>query len=397
MYRHEDTSNGYICSPTEFIMPNKEKENNSNRPNIRTVAQEVNLSPTTVSLGLRNDPSIPLETRERIQAAAVRLNYSYAPRASKRRPQALKQIAFLQHAFGDVPVVANPFYGRVLTGAEATCRENGANLNFVVLRIDHSPDDPLPDTLKTELDGLLVVGAYPKEIVERLVREVRLPMVLVDNIFPDIHCDSVMADDVGGAHQAVEHLIQMGHQRIVVITGRHPEDHLLPPSYQERYRGYLAACQDAGCAPMPLAIVPDDINVMIESGRAILHTWLKPLLDVPQPPTAIFCTADHYANAILIALNNLGMRAPAEISVASFDNIGIASMLIPSLTTVHVHKEAIGRIAAARLLARINGDDTPHQRIMVGTQLIVRNSAAPLVQTAAVPSPLPGAISRDPG
>ena len=378
-------------------MPNKTKENSANRPSIRTVAQEVNLSPTTVSLGLRNDPSIPLETRERILAAAAKLNYSYAPRASKRRAQALKQIAFLQHAFGDVPVVANPFYGRVLTGAESTCRDNGANLNFVVLRIDHGPDDPLPETLKADLDGLLVVGAYPREIVERLVREIGLPMVLVDNIFLDIQCDSVMADDVGGAYQAVEHLIRLGHRRIAVITGRHPEDHLLPPSYQERYRGYLAACQDAGCPAMPLVIVPDDINIMIESGRAILHTWLKPLLDVPEPPTAIFCTADHYANAILIALNNLGMRVPAEMSIASFDNINIASMLIPSLTTVHVHKEAIGRIATARLLARINGDDTPHQRITVGTQLVVRNSAAPLAQAAATPSSSLSAASRDAG
>jgi DNA-binding LacI/PurR family transcriptional regulator len=328
-------------------------------------------------LGLRNDPSIPLETRERILAAAAKLNYNYAPRASKRRAQALKQIAFLQHAFGDVPVVANPFYGRVLTGAEATCRNNGANLNFVVLRIDHGPADPLPDALKSELDGLLVVGPYPRGIVERLIREVGLPMVLVDNVFPDIDCDSVMTDDFGGAYQAVEHLIQMGHQRIAVVAGRHPEDHLLPPSYQERYRGYLAACQDAELSPMPLAIVPDDINIMIESGRAILHTWLKPLLiDIPEPPTAIFCTADHYANATLIALNNLALRVPLDMSIASFDDINIASMLIPSLTTVHVYKEALGRIAAERLLARINGDDTPHQRITVGTQLIVRNSAA---------------------
>jgi DNA-binding LacI/PurR family transcriptional regulator len=315
------------------------------------------------------------------------LNYSYAPRASKRRGLALKQIAFLQHAFGDVPVVANPFYGRVLTGAEATCRNNGANLNFVVLRIDHGPTDPLPDTLRTELDGLLVVGAYPRAIVDRLIREVGLPTVLIDNVFPDIECDSVMTDDFGGAYQAVEHLIQMGHQRIAVVTGRHPEDHLLPPSYQERYRGYLAACQDAELSPMPLVIVPDEINIMIESGRAILHTWLKPLLlDIPEPPTAIFCTADHYANAILIALNNLGLRVPAYMSIASFDDINIASMLIPSLTTVHVYKEALGRVAGERLLARINGDDTPHQRITVGTQLIVRNSTAVLVRAESNPS-----------
>jgi LacI family transcriptional regulator len=344
---------------------------------MRTVAREINLSPTTVSLGLRNDPSIPLETRERILAAAEKLNYSYTPRASRRRANALKQIAFLQHTYGDVPVVANPYYGRILTGAESACRNNQANLNFIVLRLDHAANDPLPDALRSKLDGVLAVGAYPKPIVERLIEEIKLPIVLVDNTFPDINHDSVMADDFGGAYQAVQHLIQLGHERIIVITGRHPEDHLVPPSYHERYRGYLTACQDAGCASRPLSIIPEEINIMIESGRAILHTWLKPLLDVPPRPTAIFCTGDHYANAILISLDNLAMRVPAAISVASFDDINIASMLIPSLTTVHVYKRAIGRVATERLLARINGDDTPRQSITVGTQLVVRNSTGP--------------------
>jgi DNA-binding LacI/PurR family transcriptional regulator len=144
----------------------------------------------------------------------------------------------------------------------------------------------------------------------------------------------------------------------------------------ERYPGYLEACQEAGPPTTPLAVIPDGINVMIESGRALLHQWLKPLLDGPEPPTAIFCTGDHYANAVLIALNNLGIQVPTEMSVASFDNINIASMLIPALTTVYVNTQAIGYIATERLLARINGDDSPRQKITVGTQLVVRNSAA---------------------
>lgn len=347
------------------------------RPSIRTIAREVNLSPTTVSLALRNDPSIPAETRERVHAAAARLNYLYRPRNSRRRVPALKQIAFLLHAFGDVPVVANPFYGWVLTGAEVACRTNHANLNFIVLRLDHRPEDPLPEALTTRLDGLLAVGPYPRSIIERLAQGIGCPIVLVDNTFPNLPFDSVMADDFGGAYQAIQHLIQLGHQRIAVITGRHPEDHLLAPSYQERYRGYLAACQDAAIPPFALWIIPDEINVMIESGRAELQAWIRPRLQGSDAPTAIFCTGDHYAHAILIVLNNLGIRVPTDISVASFDDINIASMLIPSLTTVHVYKQAMGKIAAERLLARLNGDDTPRQTILVGTRLMIRNSTGP--------------------
>jgi LacI family transcriptional regulator len=239
--------------------------------------------------------------------------------------------------------------------------------------------------MRTKLDGLLVAGAYPRAIVERLSREVNVPMVLVDNVFQELPLDSVMADDIGGAYQAVRHLIELGHKRITVIAGRHPEDHLLAPSYKERYLGYLEACQDANLPTAPIALIPDEINIMIESGRAILHHWLKPLLDVPEPPTAFFCTADHYANAILIALNNLGILVPAGISVASFDDINIASMLIPSLTTVHVNTYAIGYIATERLLARIHGDQGPRQKITVGTHLVVRNSAGFLTQNTSEP------------
>ncbi len=349
----------------------------SSRPSIRTIAREVNLSPTTVSLALRNDSSIPAETRERVLAAAARLNYIYRPRSSRRRAPALKQIAFLLHAFGDVPVVANPFYGWVLSGAEVACRNNYANLNFMVLRLDHRPEEPLPAPLAGKLDGLLAVGPYPRAIIERLIRETERPLVLVDNMFPDLPFDSVMADDFGGAYQAIQHLIQLGHTRIAVVTGRHPEDHLLAPSYQERYRGYLAACQDAGLPALPLWIIPDEINVMIESGRAELQEWLRPRLQGAEAPTALFCTGDHYAHAVLIVLNNLGIRVPADCSVASFDDIHIASMLIPSLTTVHVYKQAMGQIAVERLLARLNGDDTPRQIILVGTRLMIRQSTGP--------------------
>lgn len=350
---------------------------NLSRPSIRTIAREVNLSPTTVSLALRNDPSIPAETRERILAAATRLNYIYRPRSSRRRVPALKQIAFLLHAFGDVPVVANPFYGWVLSGAEVACRRNHANLNFIVVRLDHRPEEPLPDALTGRLDGLLAVGPYARSIIERLAQETGRPLVLVDNMFPDLPFDSVMADDFGGAYQAVQHLIQLGHRRIAVITGRHPEDHLLAPSYQERYRGYLAACRDAGLTPLPLWIIPDEINIMIEEGRAELREWLQPRMQSAEAPTALFCTGDHYAHAVLIVLNNLGIHVPTGCSVASFDDIHIASMLIPSLTTVHVYKQAMGQIAVERLLARLNGDDTPRQIILVGTRLVVRNSTGP--------------------
>jgi LacI family transcriptional regulator len=357
-------------------MNKQDGKNKRKRPSLRTVAEHVGLSATTVSLALRGDRSIPQETRERITAAAKTLNYNYVSRAKKEKEQRLFRLVYVINDYGDEPVTANPFYGYILTGAEQACRKQNASLSFLVLLHTHPESEPLPPVLLHDLDGILLASPYPRALVKRIEIESKRPVVLVDNVFPDLSLDSVMADDYGGGYLVTKHLIDLGHKEIRMITGRtqNPE---IPPSFRERYRGYRSACLDAGIKLNEAAILSEPIDPPSTAGvKEALKVWLEQVLAETQRPTAVFCAADFFAVSIMRILAEMGINVPEEISVVGFDDFHIATAVIPQLTTVHTYKRSIAQVAVDRLLARIRGDDTPPLNITIQTELKVRQSTA---------------------
>lgn len=200
------------------------------------------------------------------------------------------------------------------------------------------------------------------------------PIVLIDNIIPGGQFDSVMADDFGGGYQVTQHLLELGHREIVMVTGR-TENPDIPPSFCERYRGYQRACLDAGFEPREAAILPAVVDPPSANGvEESLKAYLKSLFAEQNPPTALFCAADFFAVSILVALRDLGIRVPEDVSVAGFDDFAMATQITPSLTSVHTYKRAMARVAVERLLARIDGDDMPVMNTTLVTKLRVRQS-----------------------
>ncbi|HEU4326363.1 MAG TPA: LacI family DNA-binding transcriptional regulator [Roseiflexaceae bacterium] len=332
------------------------------RPNIRMVAEHLNLSPATVSLALRGSESIAPETRARVLAAARELNYIPAPRAARPSPAAGRTLLFLTKDFGDRPVTANPFYGEILGAVERASTEAGDRLIFSLLpEEERRPEQLAASFAGQHHDGLLVVGAYPGAVIRQLMALTEAPIVLVDNIVPGLPCDSVMADDFGGARLAVSHLFEQGHRRIAMIAGD-----LTIPSFAERYRGYRAACAELGLAPAQPAVATWD--------RAVLREALDDILAQQPRPTAIFCATDAFAVFVMELLRDVGLHVPDDLSVVGFDNLPIARMAHPPLTTMHNHPQELGRIAMQRLLLRISGNTDPALNITVATQLVVRES-----------------------
>jgi LacI family transcriptional regulator len=336
------------------------------KPNIRMVAERAQLSPTTVSLALRGDESIPPETRERVLAAARELNYVHAPRPARATEPEIYQLAFVMPDFGDHPVTANPFYGQVLSGAEQECAERGASMTFSIVPQTLAPSAPLPLALhQARPDGLLLVSAYQQAFVERIARELDPPLVLVDNFLPGQPYDTVMADDFGGGYLATRHLLALGHRRIAMLVGT-----LSIPSFAERYRGYSEACRSAGVEP--LSPVP------VEYGAPPIAEVFHQLMQAEPRPTAFFCVGDAYAVSIINLARDEGYSVPRDFSVVGFDNLSTLPAIRPALTTVQNHPRALGRIAVQRLMARLSGDVLPPQLITVGVELIVRESTRQL-------------------
>lgn len=336
------------------------------KPTIRMVAERAQVSPTTVSLALRGAKSIPLETRERVLEAAHELNYVYAPRTHTLPDTDTRHLVFVVPETRNHPITTNPFYGEVLSGAEQACTIQNANLTFTIMPQLRDVVGSLPSALlNTWVDGILLVGPYTQPLVERLTNETGKTIVLIDNWTVGLPHDSVMADDFGGAYISTQHLLNLGHRSIGALVGK-----LNTPSFAERYRGYCAACQNAGLEPQAA--------MESEWDRSAIRLALQKLLVAEPGVTALFCVADHYAVIAMEALRDLDITVPDKMSVVGFDNEPLAHLAHPPLTTLNNHMRMLGRLGVQRLLARIEGDDDPPQRITVGTELIVRESTQAL-------------------
>jgi LacI family transcriptional regulator len=364
---------------------------NTARPNIRAVAQLAGLSPATVSLALRSQDSIPPETRERVLLAAAKLNYQYKPRVAKtaKREEAvsIRNLLYVVNDYGDTPVLANPFYGAILNGAVSASPTFNSYVHPVILQHDHPLDASLPEALRNNPDGVMLASPYPPALIRHVAKAVNCPIVLIDNLIPGSPFDAIMNDDFGGAYQAVQHLLEFGHRYIHMIMGPLKKPGVLPntpPSVLDRYRGYSAAMLDRGYPPFPAIEIPLDYSETLP-GRKELPQWLGGLLARSPRMTALFCNVDYYAAQIISALHTIGYRVPEDISVVGFDDLDIAQMIHPQLTTVQINRSTMSQVAVKRLVERIEGDLSAPLSIHVGARLIVRESTA---------VPGPGNISR---
>jgi DNA-binding LacI/PurR family transcriptional regulator len=356
---------------------------NAARPNIRAVAELAQVSPATVSLALRHQDSIPLQTREKVLVAAAKLNYQYKPRGGKsvKREEVIpiRNLLYVVNDYGDTPLLSNPFYGAIMNGAVAASPSFNSYVHPAILQHEHLLDAPLPESLRNGPDGILLASPYPPALVKQVAAAVKCPMVLIDNLIPGSPYDTIMNDDFGGAYQAVQHLLELGHRYIHMIMGPLKKPGVIPntpPSVVDRYRGYSAAMLDGGYTPFPAVEIPLDYKETIP-GRNELPQWLGGLLARSPRMTALFCNVDFYAVHIISALHSIGYRVPDDISVVGFDDLDIAQMIHPQLTTVQINRSAMSQIAMERLVARIEGDTRAPLHIHVGARLIVRESTAP--------------------
>jgi LacI family transcriptional regulator len=346
----------------------------SNPPTIRTIAEHVDLSPATVSLALRGDESIPVHTRKRVLAAAKELNYQFTGRRKKAEAKAIRQFVYVVKDYGDQVVSANPFYGQILRGVEQKCQQAHAKLSYVTLEHALANNAELPATLINEVDGIIMAGPYQPALLDRIAHESGSSIVLIDNYFPGIEYDTVMADDYGGSYLMTRYLIEQGHQQILMVAGQPPLLDL-PPSFRERYIGYSDACYATGLEPLPLGRIPP-IEYPSERYQELHKAWLIETLHTYPNLTAFYGAGDSYAIALLQALQGLGYVVPEQFSVVGFDDYELSSFVTPALTTIRSHKQKIGQLAVERLVKRIEGDDSPNMRINLSVNLVKRASVA---------------------
>jgi DNA-binding LacI/PurR family transcriptional regulator len=269
----------------------------------------------------------------------------------------------LNHPFA-TEITSNPFYGDVLHGVEQVCRELRINVSYSTLRGTNSRLESPPFLLNGNcVNGLLLVGGgVSKEIAEAVAKMCQLPLVLVDNCFPDCAWDAVMTDNTRGARLSTEHLINKGHRHIALIGG---PDH---PSIVERRLSYIETLRQYGLTPL-IVTTP---NLTFADGQWAVTEILR---QAPQT-TAIVCSNDEQAVGALRKIGELGYTVPGDFSLVGFDNINMVQFTTPPVTTVRVDRIAMGQAAVQLLLDRLKFPDRPAVRITMGVDVIERASVS---------------------
>lgn len=269
----------------------------------------------------------------------------------------------------------NPFYSAVLHGAQNVSASLGLSLSYeLVVGIDRQ--DPLPLAVqRREAHGLLLVGYLPHHTIGQIAAT-GVPCVLVDNAIatsaPALDrtgtIDAVRNDDERVGYLATRHLLDLGHTDPVPAMVAGPEEF---PSISDRLGGYRRAIVEAGLTIDPALIRTTSLSPV--GGRA----QMAELLDLPTPPTAVFCCNDATALGALATLRERGLRVPDDVSVVGYDDIGLAAQAAPPLTTVRVDKELMGAQGVWHLVQRLRRPVMTGRETLLGVSLVVRDSTAP--------------------
>lgn len=329
---------------------------------LNDVAREARVSATTVSHVINGTRFVAPDTAERVLRAIERLRYEVNFNARNLKSGRSRVIGLL------VSDVTNPHFSGVVRGVEDVA--NRAGYHMILCNTDEDPEKELSylRVLRSKgADGALFVPTGTRhEYLDHLV-EAGFPLVFVDRALADLPCDAVLADNVGGAHQAVDHLIRLGHRRIGIIARLERGG-----IRSQRLQGYRRALREHGLAEDPELI--RDANARREEG----FEQTLALLELDEPATAIFATHNLTALGALAALDARGRRIPADVALVGFGDFEWAPLMRPRLTTVVQPEYEIGAQAAEWLIERIaRRDDGPvlePRRAMLPVTLAVRES-----------------------
>jgi len=326
------------------------------------------VSKTAVSFAFNQPARLAPETASRIRTVADSLGYRPHPVARMLTLGRTRTIGILTPQALAI-VFENPYFGTFNAGVAAAAENAGYGLTFI---------SPVQGSLaraigRATVDGVVAVGLSADHPEVEQIRRAGLPMVLVDSTaLPDQ--PSIEVDDEGGARQAAEHLIGLGHRAFVILSIAPPEraggeDPDGVPA--RRLRGYRQALAAAGIAIDDEAILTSDATT---AGGAVsfAEAW-----DAGRRPTAVLAMSDATAVGAMHAARERGLRVPADVSVVGFDDVDLARYADPALTTIHQPIARKGEQAVHLLLSILGGDSAAQPNEPLATRLVARASTGP--------------------
>lgn len=331
-----------------------------NKPQItiKDIARALNVSVSTVSRALKNNPDISQETRDLVHEYARAHNYKPNVLAVNLRASRSNTIGII------IPQLVHHFFSCVLSGVEEAASQAGYNILVAQSNESYEQEVKIVQSfLAARVCGVIASLAKETSRYEHYQELLNndIPVIFYDRICTGLKTDRVVVDDYAGSFSAVEYMIQTGCKRIF-FYGSAPHLEIT----KNRRNGYLDAMKK-------YKIPVDDSMMKLCDTRERAISITPDLLESPNRPDGFFAINDETASGILYACKLVGARVPDEVSICGFTDGAIAQNTDPKLSTIEQHGEEVGKNAFSILIDKLEGNDKSGNKI-VRTNLVIRGT-----------------------
>lgn len=341
---------------------NNHTRKKSQNVTIIDVANECGVSYSTVSRVLNGFEHVKESTRQRVLVAADKLGYVANLQARSLAGGRTNIIGLV------IPGLDNGYNGEVARGIDEELAKVKYDLMlYTTHRHLNKESDYVKSVYSGLTDGLLLLVPLTPAIYLETLQQLQFPYVLIDQYDDTGNSNVVDSTNWQGAYDATIYLINLGHRKIAHITG-----HILLNSAADRLDGYKTALADHHIP------IREDYIIEGDFWQRKAYEITSRLLQLEDPPTAIFAANDLTAFGAMEAIRHAGLSIPEDISIIGFDDVPQSLITYPKLTTVRQSLDKMGRVAVQLLIEQIENRDRPPRRITLATELIERESCRPL-------------------
>jgi DNA-binding LacI/PurR family transcriptional regulator len=335
---------------------------------IKDIAKAANVSVATVSLVLNNKPGVGEATRQKILQITQSLINSTQGQFSLNEGAA-KTIRFLKiikhgHVLNRDH---NVFIASYLDGLEAEARTKDYNLEVTTL--ETTGGTSISSALShPNSQGLIVLGTELTEQDMSCFEPINIPMVFIDTEYEHLPFNFVDMNNLEATHQIIKYFIDHGHTQIGLIKTA-----VETGNFRLREQGFFNALQY-----YKISLNHSYIFQVDSTFDGAYQNMLQLLKKKSSLPTAFFASNDIIAYGCIKALKEFGLRVPEDISIIGFDDLPLSALMDPPLTTMKISKKRIGKIAMKLLLEKIESNASVSSKIIIGSELVIRNSVKSL-------------------
>ena len=330
---------------------------------IYDIAEVLNVSPATVSRGLKDHPGIRKDTKKRIIDTARKMGYQHNKFASNLRRKRTNTIGVI------IPRLNSYFMSTVIAGMEKVANQAGYNL--IIGQSQESVKKEISGVTtmyNSRVDGLMISLSYDTKDTDHftILLNKGIPLIFFDRVIEHPKCTSIVIDNVKAGFDATSHLLDQGCRRILYIGGSYTRN-----VYADRLKGMHKALDQKGIKHDPGLVIT--CNLSDQAGAESAAQILK----MKELPDGIFAANDTSAVACMRELKLAGILVPRDIAVVGFNNDPISKVIEPNLTTINYPGEEMGEVAATTLINRLKDMPSPKlNTVVLDHELIIRASSA---------------------